>query len=312
MYIICIWHLHSICIYVYVYMIYMYMYTVYIYIHSMCISIYTIIYIGILVSRVCVCDSWQLPPPRSDAYIDYLRRRLSSALPPERLHCADPRELGEADFTSGFGFEVVELERTGMCYDISSIYLYISSIYIYISSIYIYIYIIYIYIYHILINIRDMIKYIWYMIYDSRWHFTIAIKLILRNGSLAKNKWWFRHQHTMNWVCPQMLEVYCNIWPWKNMADNDWILGYSTPFLETAMAGFGSTWLDADFIHLELYPVFPCPNILCICVAANAGEWRTELARCFPAIIDPTSTQRFGRGGMRWRHLRFKQPKQPK
>ena len=85
-------------------------------------------------------------------------------------------------------------------------------IYIYIIYIYhIYIYIIYIY--HILINIWDMIKDIWYMIYDSRWHFRIAIKLILRNGSLAKNKWWFRHQHTMNWVCPQMLEVYCNIWP---------------------------------------------------------------------------------------------------
>ena len=37
-----------------------------------------------------------VPPPSSDAYIDYLRRRLSSTLPPERLHCADPRELGEA------------------------------------------------------------------------------------------------------------------------------------------------------------------------------------------------------------------------
>ena len=146
MYIICIWHLQSICIYVYVYMIYMYMYTVYIYTQYVYIYIYNYIYIGILVSRVCVCDSWQLPPPRSDAYIDYLRRRLSSALPPERLHCADPRELGEADFTSGFGFEVVELERTGMCYDISSIYLYIYISYIYISSIYIYHLYIYIYI----------------------------------------------------------------------------------------------------------------------------------------------------------------------
>ncbi|CAE7884695.1 unc-104, partial [Symbiodinium sp. KB8] len=31
----------------------------------------------------------------SDAYIDYLRRRLQSILPRERLHCMDPRELGE-------------------------------------------------------------------------------------------------------------------------------------------------------------------------------------------------------------------------
>ncbi|CAK9016633.1 unnamed protein product [Durusdinium trenchii] len=31
----------------------------------------------------------------TDSFIDYLRRRLSTALPAERLHCADPRELGE-------------------------------------------------------------------------------------------------------------------------------------------------------------------------------------------------------------------------
>jgi len=31
----------------------------------------------------------------SDAYIDYLRRRLEGALPRERVHCIDPRELGE-------------------------------------------------------------------------------------------------------------------------------------------------------------------------------------------------------------------------
>ena len=40
------------------------------------------------------------PPCRTDSFIDYLRRRLSTALPAERLHCADPRELGEAPMLS--------------------------------------------------------------------------------------------------------------------------------------------------------------------------------------------------------------------
>lgn len=36
----------------------------------------------------------------SDAYIDYLRRRAQLALPKERIHCIDPRELGEGSETT--------------------------------------------------------------------------------------------------------------------------------------------------------------------------------------------------------------------